>query len=165
MFCCSVNTAPDRRRVESPDFARVETPFAIATVIVDTATCAGALLQTKVLRCCQSRKCATMLCVGAMFARSFGPRVRKTRFGRCRHLGASAQKRTRINVTEYPRISNIIGTINSVTNLPIGAPKDAVQAARKRHCARVVPLATREHQGATHPLRGSPVACGATLTQ
>ena len=70
-----------------------------------------------------------------------------------------------MNVTEYLSISNIIGTINSVTNLPIIAPKDAVPATRKRHCARVVPLATREHQGATHPLRGGPVACGATLTQ
>ena len=106
-----------------------------------------------------------MLCVGAMLVRYFGPRVRKTNFGRCHHLGASAQNRTPMNITEYLSISNIIGTINSVTNLPIIAPKDAVPAACKRHCARVVPLTTREHQGETHPLCGALVACGATLTQ
>ena len=101
-----------------------------------------------------------MLCVGAMLVRYFGPRVRQTRFGRC-HLGASDKKGTRINVTKYLSISNI----NSVTNLPIIASKDAVRAACKRHCARVVPLTTREHQGETHPLCGGLVACGATLTQ
>ena len=103
-----------------------------------------------------------MLCVGAMLVRYFGPRVRNTRFGRC-HLGASAQNRTAMNATEYLSISNIIGTINSVTNLLIIAPKDAVPAACKRHCARVVPFTTREHQGETHPLCGGLVACGATL--
>ena len=59
--------------MEVAGFARVETPFAIATVIVDTATCAGTLLQTKGLRCRQSRKRTAMLRVGAMFTPYFGP--------------------------------------------------------------------------------------------
>ena len=55
-FCRGVYTAPHKGRLESPDFARVEIPFAIATVIVDTATCTRTLLQTEGLRCCQSGK-------------------------------------------------------------------------------------------------------------
>ena len=74
IFCrCDVYAAAYQGRVEVPDFASIETPFPIATDIVDTATCARALLQTKGLRCCQSRKWTTTHCVGALFARYFGP--------------------------------------------------------------------------------------------
>ena len=55
-FCRGVYTAAPRGKLESPDFTRVEIPFAIATVIVDTATCTRTLLQTEGLRCCQSGK-------------------------------------------------------------------------------------------------------------
>ena len=51
---CGVYTAPDGGREKPPDAAREETRFTIATVIVDTATFAGAQLQTEGLHCCQS---------------------------------------------------------------------------------------------------------------